>query len=1228
MNKQEIQQMISAREKYIELIKSELLGPGSEFNWPDKEHELISSNPLYRYSVGILYPQGVYMLQDNDETYSVSNEVETKDEMQEIICRLTQNDTDENLDENINSPGKRTRAYEYDETADENLDEEINLAAQYMPSSMGLSFIVKGKADKITYSLSFGTYRKAKVQDCAVPYFPENADTYQVPAALAHKLTYDSGLNVLRLLSPISLKEANEIKKIISNDEFLVKVVYRFVDYCRRGFVREPHFNTAAIEFSSGNYAETNYCIDEIPIKVTALRTKISDELWFVTIMLVNGNTFEKSEKIPEVGKCIFQPKIKISSSDNEFVFVENTPNYVSEYIDDEERTLDLLYRNRKTYGTGLGVAVDWDIDENGFGAIWSDYFPRFEVPPMSFNPLNEGFITQEKLSMKYLSDLDSTDKAQKLADLKSLVDQYKSWVERLKHAAENLDTRYHSAAAKNIEECERAYQRMYSGLETLENNENAYAAFCLANRAMFMQRVHLRMQRKTSDTERYPDDKTIADLLRSMDYRKESDEDAKWRPFQIAFILMDVDSIVNDTSPDRDVVDLIWFPTGGGKTEAYLGLTAFTIFYRRLAYPRKSGGTAVIMRYTLRLLAAQQFTRASTLICACEFIRKDSAERRSIYPSYPLGKEPITIGLWVGGTHIPNRNKEARECLEKLLSSSPGSLRYRKEKYNKFQLLKCPWCGTKLVTDVKNGKLVGAWGYSMKDDSHFFMFCPQQECTFRGNLPIQIIDEELYKKPPTMLFGTVDKFAMLPWDGRAGSFFSINNENRSPELIIQDELHLISGALGTIVGLYETAVDYLCGQKGVKPKIIASTATIRRAKEQCSAIYNREVVQFPPPGIDSSDSFFAREGEISYDKGQFGRIYVGIMPSGKTKAMLEIRAMAAMLQSIYMMNLPDKIKDKFWTLTVYFNSLKDLGKASTLVGDDVKDFIIRIANRMFSSRRLIIGSDELTSRVTTTALNETLDKLEIEYSKENIESRRYASNILLATNMISVGIDVGRLNTMLMVGQPKLTSEYIQASSRVGRSFPGVVFVLYDATKSRDRSHYEQFKSYHQAFYRFVEPTGATPFSTPARERALHAILTAMLRQRGNLKSDKDAAKFNKEGFDKEIKEIKDFIVKRVREIHARTDSKMNSNVDEIEKEIDLFFDWWQRTVDECNKPGEPTVPFCFGYKYMMRLPSSSERRLLKPYNSMGGDNAFKTLTSMRNVDAQVAGKVVVWEE
>ncbi len=1032
-------------------------------------------------------------------------------------------------------------------------------------------------------------------------------------------------------MTKASLSELREIfeKDTIPPDEyqFLKNITYRLNDFLTMGYVRVPHkLDDVVVDFKGGDYADNPEAsaLDGTAAKIVALKTPITDDITSVTVMMVN-DVEEDTKPI----LCLFQASICISSHNNSFVFTESCSKAALEYMDEEEKSLDLLYRHKKIYGTGLGTSADWNIDSNGCGQLWTDFFPMKEIPAMNFSLPANDIISNDELSMKYLSDLDRSDKETKLASMKRLVDLYASWVHTLTETAETLDVRYQSAASKNIAECHRAAERMYHGIETLRDNDNAYKAFLLANRAMFMQRIHIQKQGEMArvNADRYPEDSDISEWLCGLDYQDESDSNCKWRPFQIAFLLMDIDSIVYDDHADRDLVDLIWFPTGGGKTEAYLGLTAFTIFYRKLAQPDKSGGTSVMMRYTLRLLAAQQFTRAATLICACEFIRQDCLQKRHQYPAYPLGKTPITIGLWIGGTHIPNTNDGARVHLEKLNNVSNHSyVRTEKERHNKFQVLKCPWCGAKLVKDDKDNRLVGQWGYSM-NGKHFYMFCPHEDCHFTKRLPIQIIDEELYSTPPTLLFGTVDKFAMMAWDGRIGSFFGVGTENRSPELIIQDELHLISGALGTMVGLYETAIDGLSGLKGVKPKIIASTATIRRAKEQCSVLYNREIVQFPAPGLDAEDSFFAREDIIDYASGKYGRMYVGIMPSGRTKAMTEIRSMAALLQKAYTMNLPDAVKDKLWTLTVYFNSLKDLGKAATLVDDDVKDFIIRTANRMFTSRRLIVNSDELTSRVSTTELNETLDKLEkIEYSAENMDAKRYASNVLLATNMISVGIDVARLNVMLMVGQPKLTSEYIQASSRVGRSFPGVAFVQYDATKSRDRSHYERFRPYHDSFYRFVEPTGATPFSKPARERGLHAVVTTLIRQMTSLSDDKDADYFDKDAFKKTITEVETFIVNRIRSINNRADAPLKDDIDEVTTEIREFIDFWQELVEKAHEAGD--APLVFGRRYMVTPPAADAARLLKQYNSKGKDRARDTLTSMRNVDTTVDGSVIIWEE
>lgn len=1238
MNENEIRHsMISARDEYIDIIKAELLGPGSEFDVPDKEHEIISSSPLNRYSIGILFPQENLVEQDNDEIIPIADEDETT-----IVCEPTTDIVSTDITES-----KKVKSAEYDETANENLDEEIGMATQFKPSSMGMTFLIKGSAELIKCNVKFATYRKAKMEDCEFPYQPENAETYSVPMELSHFMTYDCEKKRFRLISGIDKKELHRVFEqdtIRENDYLLLKnVAYRLSDYLKIGYVREPHeVNDVEIDFSSGDYfeGETANELDGTCAKVVALRTKVSEEVWSITIMLVNGLEASPAEAI----ECLFQPQITVSSDENGFVFVNNNQHARSEHLDVEEQSLELLYRHKKVYGTGLGVSVDWDINELGKGVLFSEFFPVREIPAMSFSLPSEkeqkkkynveDIILDDEISMKYLSDLSKAPKETKLDSLKKLVYLYTNWISSLKKVVGTLDPYYTVAASRNIIECEKAASRMMKGIEILQTNEKAYKAFLLANRAMFMQRVHIQKQADMLriNADRYPGDEEITDWLHDLDYQDESDSNCKWRPFQIAFLLMDINSIVDDNSHERSLVDLIWFPTGGGKTEAYLGLTAFTIFYRRLQYPENSDGTTVMMRYTLRLLAAQQFTRAATLICACEYIRQDSLLKKHKYPNYPLGKTPITIGLWIGGTHIPNNNdgkgkNTARYHLDKLQNASAYSLKNEKDRHNKFQVLKCPWCGTKMVKDVRKNQKIGDWGYSMNNGKHFFMFCPHESCDFTKRLPIQIIDEELYTTPPTLLFGTVDKFAIMAWDGRIGAFFGTNSQNRAPELIIQDELHLISGALGTMVGLYETAIDGLASLKGVSPKVVASTATIRRAKEQCSVLYNREVVQFPAPGLDAEDSFFAREDIIDYSKGKYGRKYVGIMPSGRTKAMTEIRSMAALLQKAYTMNLADEVKDKLWTLTTYFNSLKDLGKASTLVEDDIKDFIIRIANRMLTSRRLIVSADELTSRVSTTELNETLDKLErIEYSKENIKKKAFASNVLLATNMISVGIDVARLNVMLMVGQPKLTSEYIQASSRVGRAFPGVVFVQYDATKSRDRSHYEQFRAYHDSFYRFVEPTGATPFSKPARERALHAVLTAMVRQKTSLVEDGDAIHFDKEDLAPEIRKICQFIIERVTNINKRADDGLNTDTDDIQMELDEFIDFWQDSVNECHDEGN--IPLYFGRKFMVTPPSMGEKRLLKQYNSFSKDNARNTLTSMRNVDTSVFGTVIIWEE
>lgn len=525
-------------------------------------------------------------------------------------------------------------------------------------------------------------------------------------------MVYDKELRCIKLLSQITLKEAREIFEhdTIPESEFfaLKQITYRFADYCRTGYVREPHeIESFELDFTQGDYVEDeqNKNLDHTPAKIVALRTRMGEDIWSITVMLVNA--LEESPAKPY--HCIFQSKITITTKNNGFVFIESNPDADMDSMNEEEQSLALLYRHKRIYGTGLGTSVDWKIDDSGHGSIWSDFFPVREIPSMSFSLPENTRLTDQELSMKYLSDLSDASRDQRLCSMTALVDLYKNWVDDISEIAKKLDPQYQAAATRNITDCKRAYRRMYSGIETLKTNENAYNAFLLANRAMFMQRVHLKMQADMSNEDRYDDDEEIAKRLLELNYHAEPDNNTKWRPFQIAFLMMDIDSIVSDTSEDRNTVDLIWFPTGGGKTEAYLGLTAFTIFYRKLNCLKESGGTAVIMRYTLRLLAAQQFTRAATLICACEYIRQDSLSKKHKYPTYALGNDPITIGLWIGGAHIPNKNDDAKYHLDKLISvSKPYYVRNEKERHNKFQVLKCPWCGTKMVKDEKGTRLVG----------------------------------------------------------------------------------------------------------------------------------------------------------------------------------------------------------------------------------------------------------------------------------------------------------------------------------------------------------------------------------------------------------------------------------------------------------------------------------------------------------------------------------------
>jgi hypothetical protein len=1208
-----IQECNIARDFIVSRLKDELLGPGSENSLPDREHEIITDYPEVRYSVGVLYPQKNIMAADNDEV-STSGESEDNDEV------------DDEQDENntVLSNDDRYEGNIADDLQDDTLDEAVALSTQYRPSSMGMTFFVDRDVNYIKINISFATYRKNEWKDCLIPYGGTMTadDISNSSAGMYIKL--EDGF--LKLNCPFTRKDAHLIDNTDKvPDRGFIDAIYKLASQSgSKGFKRIPHEAIVEINFTESTSFE-EIGLDSVDFaKLVAVKNYTEHGLISITVMLMNNNEGDYLGT-----NSIFQPSITINTVVNpHFHFVSYANRIISEE-DKEELSLALLYMNKQQYASGHGTSVKWSINEMGLGEISTDILPISIVPQMDFEyAFKNGKVDKKSLSMKFLSDLDDTDKQVKLNAINQLINTYEEWINDICGKAKQLNDKYKTAAEDHIKQCFEVLNRMKNGLELLESDGDIYNVFQLTNRAMFMQLIHRRMQ-DDYKVDVYPGDKNVQNKLLNLDYRQEDNQLSKciWRPFQMAFLLINLNSLSNSEHKERDLVDLIWFPTGGGKTEAYLGLTAFSIFYRRLKHLPESGGTTVIMRYTLRLLASQQFSRASTLICACEYIRLDCNLRRSKYPHYNLGKEPITIGLWIGGDHTPNKNcgndqyMGAREFFDKLNNAEVNSLKDQKDKFNKFQVLKCPWCGTKMVKDESGRHMIGDWGYRMRDNRHFYLRCPQTGCEFQGSLPIQVVDEELYANPPTLLFGTVDKFAMIAWKEEVGHFFASNSKNRTPELIIQDELHLISGPLGSMVGLYETAIDALCCAKGIRPKIIASTATIRRAKDQCFNLYNRPVRQFPSPGLDASDSFFAKDADPNEKP---GRLYLGIMPFGKTKAMMQVISIATLLQYVSMLQFADEVKDQYWTLTTYFNSLRDLGKCSGLVDDDIKDFMKRLVRRIATEEiiRHIATADELTSRVSTTRLNETLEKLErIVYSKENVSKKVYASDVLLATNMISVGVDVARLNLMIVVGQPKLTSEYIQASSRIGRTNPGIVCTLYDATKSRDRSHYEQFYPYHESFYRHVEPTSVTPFSKPARERAVHAVIIGLLRHILGLSHDADAQYFDKNA--DYIKKIETYLINRLQSIRSNMEIQLADESDELLSEIKSFWDDWSHMMESV-----PADSFYYGERFIFARPGPNQRRLIKPFASGTFDVALETLTSMRNVDRSVASHILLWEE
>ncbi|MBX7512989.1 hypothetical protein K3179_00360 [Qipengyuania sp. GH38] len=899
------------------------------------------------------------------------------------------------------------------------------------------------------------------------------------------------------------------------------------------------------------------------------VKRRVRDERQVLTVTLINS-AIEADDRLRNE-LCLFQAMLRIEAcSEDGRGAITPRPSPLLAGADDDARSAALLYRDVVEFAVGHGIAVMWeDTAERRVGSVWTSWMPHTALKNMSA----EGHSTL----LSFLKDQPHTLRAEWLADhqrrsdvvaaLRGFNGCYREWTRALRARVDDFEGDLGIAAHANLKNCELACTRIEKGIDLLETSDGSWLAFTLANSAM--------------------------DRQARFEVKKPRQGPLVWRPFQLAYILMALPGLVDSEDEYRDWVDLLWFPTGGGKTEAYLGLTAFEIFHRRLtsAERRDIGGVDVLMRYTLRLLTVQQFQRAASLICACDQIRQERSD---------LGDAPISLGLYVGGDATPNRKDKAVRAIEE---EHEGL----KPKSTPRQLLNCPVCGHELAPAAY--QVAG-------DEDGIDIRCPAAACATEGQpLPVLAVDDFIYASPPSLLIGTIDKFAQLPRRSDLGTLFGLDGA-LGPGLIIQDELHLISGPLGSISGLYETVIDMLAARNGARPKVIGSTATIGQARKQVRALFDREVLQFPPAGFEAADSFFAVRDNEGPD-----RVYLGLCSAGRSPKFALQAAAAALLQSsdfLKQEGASPKEIDPFWTSVLYFNSLRELGGAHVLVQDDIPrqmEFLagrlVRSSGKASTKRALEADTVELSSRVSSRELPDHLNNLN--HGLEGVEEDPFAPeprDVVLASNMISVGVDVPRLGLMLVNGQPKSTAEYIQASSRVGRGRDGLVLTLYNFGRPRDVSHFEHFLAYHNAIYRSVEATSVTPWAPRARDKALHAVLAAAVRHLVDRMEDDDAAgRFapNSEAVREIIKIIED------RAFSASENVEGEDTVDDLAA---LIEEWTMRSSDASTtgkalRYWDPGSGFSHAGSYLMRSAEDGRGT---------GRKSWPTPNSMREVEPSTA--------
>jgi hypothetical protein len=931
--------------------------------------------------------------------------------------------------------------------ADDNLVPESQARARaFFPSSMGVSVLIAKATDTLQVEVLWGTY--ARLPNIApVDHGPGRAHESERWQRTQHRQTV-----------------AIDLKKL---------------DTQGRAAVEVPQSDGLSISVSSRAFVTDGDADDLLPNGTRA-----------VSLFVVNHRDPGADDRKDE--GFAFQVEMEVRCAEG---FVAR-PNLRGADTDDaDEQIADLQYRNVFEYAVGHNVATRATLTDGKCSEVRTTWTPTHEVEKVV-----HGDVSGVDLGMASLAACSTADAVR--TKLQPMIDAYAAWVKAQAKFSVNGSKQRKGTLTSLLKNADGACERIADGLKALDD-PHVLEAFRVANRVMAAQSTQ-----RSSWTPLEPG---------------RTASPPSWRLFQIAFLVMNLRAMREAEHPSRGVVDLIFFPTGGGKTEAYLGLAAYTMVLRRLMNPKlTSAGVSVLMRYTLRLLTLDQLGRAATLMCALELERQKNVDT--------LGTWPFEIGLWVGRAATPNRMGRKGDDDEHSARTKTRRFQLDSARYpSPIPLENCPWCNEKFKP--------ASFTLHPNPDTPLSLrvVCLKRGCAFNGDnpLPIVAVDEAIYRRVPALVIATVDKFAALPWTGHTGALFGKvdrcdkegfygpcdpgvgkpigavpGTQLPPPDLIIQDELHLISGPLGTMAGLYEGAIEALCARDGaenrVLPKIVASTATVRQAQKQIQALFARPHVHvFPPPGPDLRDSFFAKTVPVTKKN---GRQYVGIAAQGRSAKVILLRTYLALLaaaEKAWREAGGDKVAknpaDPYMTLLGYFSSLRELGGSRRIVEDEVRTRLHGYGDRkrigeaagLFAERRIAYEVSELTSRETTDKVSETKRRLALGHNeKEHID-------VAMATNMISVGLDITRLGLMVVLGQPKATAEYIQATSRVGRDDerPGLVVTLFNLYKPRDRSHYERFEAYHQTFYRSVEATSVTPFSPRAIERALAAITVALAR-------------------------------------------------------------------------------------------------------------------------------------